>query len=110
MKAETTSKQPEWNSKLQRGKQKETGNDNLPVSVNVKISKLTQKVHGTLFSNLLKALMDTTKHSNKNILQMNKEKLQQLTKKMLTSLEHLHCVRQNVPCIDALQGAHNLTL
>ena len=70
MKAETTSKQPEPNFKLQRRKQKEAGNDNLLISVNGKTFKLTQKVHGTPFSNLLKALMDTTKHSNRSILQM----------------------------------------
>jgi len=85
-KGETISKQPEPNSKLQKGKQKETGNNNLLISVNVKTFKPTQKVHGTPFSNLLKALMDTTICTNQNILQMNKVKLQQLTRKTLTSL------------------------
>ena len=85
MRAGTTSEQPEPDSKLQRGKPKETGNDNLLTNANVKTSKPTQKAHGTLSSNSLKASMDTTKHSNQNALQMNKEKSQQLTKKMLTS-------------------------
>ena len=64
MKAETISEQSEPNSKLQKGKQNKTGNNNSLISVNVKTFKLTQKVHWTPFSILLKALMDTTKHTN----------------------------------------------
>ena len=83
-----SSKKQDWIYRGRKEKQKEKGKNSWQENVNVKISKSTQRMHWTWYSNLCKGSKDTTDNLVKRTSRTKTDTRHLLTQKMLKYWEN----------------------